>query len=735
MSNTVTKVLTVKYKQEGGGELERIAKSIARAQQTVADASQGAYQVIDAGARQLGGAERAYRNLETRLDGASRASKQFHTDLKALDTAMRNGVIQGDQYARKLDQIKANLTAAGGPTGPEQSRALDISRRFNIGAEGNSAKASASAFEDHFREQVRAAEALRAQLDPLGTAQAKFNAELASYRALAADSVISTHELAQAEAMIGTRMLQAEKHIGAAGAATKLTTNQMTGLGYQVNDVATMLAMGASPFMVISSQAGQVVQVLGEGPGGMRGSLSAVGAGIKSAAAAALGFITPVGLMATGLTAAAAAVVYFGDNSEKNLKRAEKAADSYVDTLKRIRSAQGDVAAAAGSIFDERRLQGGETTAAQVQLEVLRQQAARKGLVENLIQTPLTAGSAMNPLSDATELIRQLNGGTSKGSLAELAAKLDAGTMKASELEETLFKLRLSPDLPTDLREIVDEMIKGATAAADVEARIDAISGATARLRLETTRANLSTAAASLRELVPDERLSPREDVERRYQQTISSAQLLPEARGAMASADADRLKALAEIDRQESVIRAGHALDLQSIGARTAAERALIAAEQERLSLSGEAMDDATKNRRIEEARTLSLAQSSFDQSESLRQRMQTEKDAVAGMMIELGVLGKTAGEAARLSTEYDALTAAKRAAYEEGRTLGEDEITRIKRHAAEIGHLTDALAAQKLAQDATFERAQLFRSDEDQQIAAPLKGCGIEIGKGSYL
>jgi hypothetical protein len=439
-----------------------------------------------------------------------------------------------------------------------------------------------------------------------------------------------TFAVAQAKKQEAIRSSVANDLNGVAGAA-QLTSNQLLNLSRQGNDVITMFAMGASPMQVFASQAGQVYDALESGPNGLRGSLRAIGDGLTTAATTALGFVTPMGLVATGLTAAAAAAIYFGDNTEKNVKRAEDAAKSYDETLKRIRSTQGDIAKAAGSIFDERRLQGGSTTAAQVELEVLRQQAARKGLVENLIQTPLTAGSAMNPISDARELLRQITGDTSKGGLAQLAAQLDAGTLKASQLEETLIKLRVNPDLPSDLGNVVDEMIKGATAAADVEARIKAIRGAAARLRVETTRGNFSSASDNLRELVPAERLTAREDVERRYQQAMASARLLPEAMGAMASADANRQKALDEIDRQESVIRQGRELDLRAIGARTVAEQALIAAERERLALSGENLDQSEKAARIAQQAAMIIAQANKAAEDTLRSSRQ--QNAAAGL------------------------------------------------------------------------------------------------------
>lgn len=62
------------------------------------------------------------------------------------------------------------------------------------------------------------------------------------------------------------------------GGSVKLTSSQMLNLSRQGNDVITMFAMGANPMQIFASQAGQIYGALEEGPGGLRGSLKALGA-------------------------------------------------------------------------------------------------------------------------------------------------------------------------------------------------------------------------------------------------------------------------------------------------------------------------------------------------------------------------------------------------------------------------------------------------------------------------
>lgn len=115
-----------------------------------------------------------------------------------------------------------------------------------------------------------------------------------------------------------------EKLGGKAGGAVpplNLAKGQMQQLSFQVNDMATMLASGASPFQIMATQGGQVVQVFG----GLNGTLAATRAGL-AAVGLSLGGLAVFG----GLAAAGLAVVKISENirteAERRLKVEEKIA-------------------------------------------------------------------------------------------------------------------------------------------------------------------------------------------------------------------------------------------------------------------------------------------------------------------------------------------------------------------------------------------------------------------------
>lgn len=84
-------------------------------------------------------------------------------------------------------------------------------------------------------------------------------------------------------------------------------------LGFQLNDIATQLASGTSPFRVLAQQGGQVVQILNE-TGGARGAIGALAGSFGS-------LLNPIGLATIAIgTLGAAALTYFTSSEEEGEK-------------------------------------------------------------------------------------------------------------------------------------------------------------------------------------------------------------------------------------------------------------------------------------------------------------------------------------------------------------------------------------------------------------------------------
>ena len=193
---------------------------------------------------------------------------------------------------------------------PRQAGAADQAQRsFNpvlgVTTAPKSARESAAVFE----ETARAAEdlaartaALRAQIDPLGAAQTRLNAEIAEANSLFKAGAITAQEQAAAHGLAQARFDGTAKALGAVGASGKLTSAQLVNLSYQLNDVVVSLAGGQRPLMVLMQQGSQIAQIFGPGAG-VTGILRGVWQGLTS-------LITPTTAVIAGIAAVGAALGY-----------------------------------------------------------------------------------------------------------------------------------------------------------------------------------------------------------------------------------------------------------------------------------------------------------------------------------------------------------------------------------------------------------------------------------------
>lgn len=138
-------------------------------------------------------------------------------------------------------------------------------------------------------------------------------------------------------------------------------------LSFQLNDIATGLLSGVSPFTIMAQQGGQVAQII-NGAGGVKGSLGALRGAIA-------GLINPAGLLSVALIGVTGYAVQFfaemvsgGEDSAKVLEKqaeliqkvANKYGDSmpalkaYADEIKRAADEQERLAAAQAAIKDIR---------------------------------------------------------------------------------------------------------------------------------------------------------------------------------------------------------------------------------------------------------------------------------------------------------------------------------------------------------------------------------------------
>ncbi|RWC04212.1 MAG: hypothetical protein EOQ56_04305 [Mesorhizobium sp.] len=116
-------------------------------------------------------------------------------------------------------------------------------------------------------------------------------------------------------------------------------------LGFQLNDIATQLASGTSPFRVLAQQGGQVVQILQQA-GGARGAISALGGAFG-------GMLNPIGLATIAIGGLLALSYDYFTGTEEESEKADKALSKHADIIKKVADRWGDSLPALKAYSDE----------------------------------------------------------------------------------------------------------------------------------------------------------------------------------------------------------------------------------------------------------------------------------------------------------------------------------------------------------------------------------------------
>lgn len=177
--------------------------------------------------------------------------------------------------------------------------------------------------------------------DPVVAATLALERATTAGNAAMAKGVATADQVASTLAVYRARLDAAAASSHRGTAATALNAGQVQNLTFQLNDMATMLASGQSPFVMLMQQGMQMTQIFGPGVG--------VGGALKATGAALVGFLTnPLTLAVVGLAAAAGAVSLLWD-AVSSSGSAERALEEHKQLIEDIRDAYGEAGAAATS--------------------------------------------------------------------------------------------------------------------------------------------------------------------------------------------------------------------------------------------------------------------------------------------------------------------------------------------------------------------------------------------------
>ncbi|WP_136617069.1 MULTISPECIES: hypothetical protein [Mesorhizobium] len=554
---------------------------------------------------------------------------------------------------------------------------------------GKSARASASVFEEAGREADQMASrvaALRAELDPAAAAQDRLNNELSEYSALAAKGAISAEELAQAQTMARNRI--AANQNGSGGA------NKFAGMNAtsQLQDIAITSMMGQSiPTIALQqgTQLGMAMQ-MAMGEQGAAGGAKALLAGLT-------GLVSPVNLVAIGLTAVVAAGIQFGSKLLPQTKSLKDATEEQRKAVNDLADAYGNASLKADDFYKK---------------------------------------SVIASESDArrkTEALQKSSGAANVGAFSDLINPFAAGQGFITARDQ--FSAFNEP-----IKRIVAEAHNGRPDFAAFEKSIAAVVGENPGLQSTADKilaivAAATAAAAQLKntgEAIKDINRSSIGNFDRTQQagrdQSVMSQRFGDDPFAAQREQQRQKEIALTEAQdqRKRSLDNtlASAKLDVDLIGKTTAETEGLRMAFQ----LEQQVREEAARNNVDADEAEIARIKAKAIEYGKLR-ALQEARDTIHGQEIdletqrsELGLVGENTlarqRSASALKTEQDIRKL--------GIPLYGQEANEMRANTSALSANAEAMAKASLQADLLFDRRQILRNSEDQQIASALKSAG---------
>ncbi|MGH2342562.1 phage tail length tape measure family protein [Segnochrobactraceae bacterium EtOH-i3] len=588
---------------------------------------------------ELDGTAEAQRRATAAAEAQARATATMQSEAAALRAEINPLGAASDALSAKIARYQ-DLAAAGAISyGEMTAGAAKATAEYRRQASILDGSAEAMAT------QARETDRLRAAYLPLIEIERKYAAEHEQItklfsgdeqtRALA--NLTARHQIALDAAERQQALLDRVNN-PAGGGRTRV---DYTGLSFQANDVATMLAMGASPLQVAASQGGQIFQNLQMSEGGTRGALKQIGTDALSAAGYVGGLAAAFPLVTAGIVGATAAGTAFYLLFRDKSMSAEQALERHAKLVRDVAQEYGGAEDALdrylkktpGQLSFEARASGewfakaakAETDSLMRSLTEARPNIATRGLTTGTLfgedlQGMFPDDASSERIIDKYKIF--------EGPLRELRAEYEHGTVNINRFSEAILSTKdATVQQIDDMRKLVETLQKYQTALAQVEA----IQRRLAFPAMES----VSNAVSQMRQGVPDfTAANPRANIERLYQNNMRLARqgLIPDSQSAAiirARTDAER-----ELNRQLELTRQQDALSTREVQARTLAERAQIAALRVRLEAEarlGAGWDTPETRQKMGAASSGVYAQAEVQARDLLEQQQQAAR--LAGM------------------------------------------------------------------------------------------------------
>lgn len=608
---------------------------------------------------------------------------------------------------------------------------------------------------------------LRARYNPLFAVQQNYRAQVDDISKAAKVGALSEDEksvaLLRAEQAYKnqTKAISLnEQQVLKSGKAALVSGYQMQNLAFQVNDVATMAAMGMDPLRIFTSQAGQIYQVLSMTEGGSRAALREIGSMF-------LGLITPV-------TAAATAVVAFG-------AAATAATIGWRSAQREIRAALLGVGGAAGMTADDINAisfaanEAGQTTVGNARAMAI--EFARTGKINKEITVELIglgrdlaavygeeiteaaermARAVADPAKGVEELNKRLGAFDDRTlqnikSLAAHGDRLAAQRLLVDGLKESIngaanstsFWARTWNNVSQSasgwwagLGERIDRAMGGGTLRQQIEEAQSLIKSyrendiygtlgsyiAREEARLKSLNEQLQLVTENARKADVNLRAMSAVDLAQRASPDLSQRTALEADLSTLrrAIADQELLGSLSDANR-ETMTRAVQVLqtkvrwhktdfeismeqnqfEQRSLAARTVAEKAQLAFEQTSSQLRRQGLTEVEALVLATMARNKVLKEGEEETKKAIRERTFEQERSLSQIELETSLIGKTTAQAAGLRAQWEAISEAKRRAFDAGTSVTEGDLRNAASYGGSVRAATMGQEGAQLSQE----------------------------------
>ncbi|MEY9383754.1 phage-related minor tail protein [Bradyrhizobium japonicum] len=618
---------------------------------------------------------------------------------------------------------------------------------------GKTNVATVSALEEMAKAEEKAAAqaaALRAEINPLEAEMVKLGKQMAEYRKMLDQGLISSSEFEQAQGMAAKRLSDVDMNMRDAATGGRVLSGEMANLGYQVNDVVTGLMLGQPLFMIAAQQGGQVYQIFSR-------SKASVGEFAGS-------YLSSLTSMVTPTRAVFGTLVQTGKIANDNLL-------PIVQIGKDITRIYGiDATEAAKMLADA--FADPEKGATELNNRLGFLDAGLKRNIDNLVaqnklfdaQKALLAGvkSGLTGVSEAvstSSTVWTVLGNAVSNAWDATGAFIAKQIGLTDSLEEKIARARQN----------LDELRRGGS---NTQNAMSAATGFGDILGIEDTPdpGKIAAAEEALNRLVAvQQKLAAATDVARAAQQSFLQESLVrglspeiaaieklnndftvldglvksiggDEAAGARLAALGLSMRQVSDAtevarekirsfktDFEQSISQSNTAL--QAITAFSPSAKGGIAYQQSIDSNRNANLTASQKQVEAELAYQIALKQATTAISEQGRVRLLTANQSVQSTQLEIELVGKSVGQQAELRANLQARQQLEQEASANRTAFDQKQYEDLKRINAELGRRTDLAAKAQINQDIKFGSQTALLSPDDVQIAQQLKGSYPDV------